>query len=319
MTKGHRHKQKISLNKEYADLVPSQPEEEYEAMKESIKEHGLLNPLLINQNGVLLDGYHRHKACMELGISPAYKIINTKNEFEEKLLVIDSNLKRRQLNNFQRVELALKSKPILEEIAKRNTTSNLPSVRNLTVGDKGKDDRNLTPLGRVDEQIGKLAGVSRDTVEKVQGILEIISPSGRLGGIGENLHRDLTTGEISINNAAKLVQYHKPITDEEAIIDGELEALSWLDAYADMNKAIDKFWRAFTNGEKVAPYSREDVINDFIKPYREFRRRIIFELETHQLLTSNNQLIATSQMISDTIRIYKEAIDKRNLSGTQTF
>jgi hypothetical protein len=56
--------------------------------------------------------------------------------------------------------LALKSRPILEAIVKGNESLG------------GKGDRNMTPLGRVDDRIGKLAGVSRDTVRKVEKILE---------------------------------------------------------------------------------------------------------------------------------------------------
>ena len=59
--------------------------------------------------------------------------------------------------------MALKSKPILEAIVKRNESLG---------GKDGKGDRNLTPLGRVDEKIGERAGVSCDTVRKVEKILE---------------------------------------------------------------------------------------------------------------------------------------------------
>ena len=59
--------------------------------------------------------------------------------------------------------MALKSKPILEAIVKRNESLG---------GKDGKGGRNLTPLGRVDEKIGERAGVPRDTVRKVEKILE---------------------------------------------------------------------------------------------------------------------------------------------------
>jgi hypothetical protein len=46
------------------------------------------------------------------------------------LSIIYCNLTRRHLNKFQRTELALKSKSILEEIAEQNTTANLPNQKN---------------------------------------------------------------------------------------------------------------------------------------------------------------------------------------------
>jgi hypothetical protein len=51
---------------------------------------------------------------------PKPTIMRFKDKLQEKLFVINVNLKRRHLTNFQQIELALKRKPILEEIARRN-------------------------------------------------------------------------------------------------------------------------------------------------------------------------------------------------------
>src|ERR687898_501898 len=178
----------IRINPEYASMVPKQSPEEYESLKQSIKEeNGLYVPIIVNQNGVILDGHHRYKACQELAIEPKALVKEFNNELDEQLFVIDCNLVRRQLNSFQRTELALKSKPILEAIAKRNES----------IG--GKGGRNLTPLGRVDERIGERAGVSRDTVRKVEKILE----NKR---ISDEVKEDLRLGKVSINEAYKMVE-----------------------------------------------------------------------------------------------------------------
>jgi ParB-like chromosome segregation protein Spo0J len=58
----------ITTNQEYADLVPPLSTEEYESLKESIKQNGLWVPIVVNNQGVVLDGHHRFKACQELGI-----------------------------------------------------------------------------------------------------------------------------------------------------------------------------------------------------------------------------------------------------------
>jgi ParB-like nuclease domain len=171
----------ITVNQEYANLVPSLKPEEYESLKESIKQNGLWVPIIVNSQGVILDGHHRYKACQELGIKePKTMIKDFSDKLQEQMFVIDSNLQRRQLNNFQRTELALKSKSILEQIAKQNESLG------------GKGDRNLTPLGRVDEHIGQRAGVSRDTVRKVDIIVHKAP---------ERVLQGLRTGDISINQA----------------------------------------------------------------------------------------------------------------------
>ena len=109
----------ITISWEYASLVPKLSSQEYEFLRQSIKQNGLCIPITVNQNGVILDGHHRYKICQELGIIPEILVREFTDQRDEWLFVINSNLKRRQLNNFQRTQVALKSKPILIEIAKK--------------------------------------------------------------------------------------------------------------------------------------------------------------------------------------------------------
>jgi Predicted transcriptional regulators len=53
----------IKTNQEYSSLVPQLSTEEYESLKQSIKENGLWVPIVVNKDGVILDGHHRYKAC----------------------------------------------------------------------------------------------------------------------------------------------------------------------------------------------------------------------------------------------------------------
>ena len=180
----------IKINQEYANLVPPLSISEYESLKEDIKQNGVQVPIITNRDGVILDGHHRYRAwVVDLGRPvtemPKPTIVDY-NKLQEKLFVINSNLKRRHLNSFQRISLTLKTKPILEEIARRNES----------LGGKGVEIR--TPLGRVDEQIAKRArGVGKDTVRKV----EVILAKGTLEQI-----RKLEQGKITIHRIAKQIR-----------------------------------------------------------------------------------------------------------------
>ncbi len=206
-------KPQIRISSEYASLVPGLSPEEYESLKQSIKEeNSLYVPITINQNGIILDGHHRYKACQELGIEPKTLVKGFKDKLAEELFVINCNLIRRQLNNFQKTELALKSKPLLEAIVKGNESLG---------GKGGKGGRNLTPLGRVDDRVGERASVSRDTVRKVEKILE----SKR---ITDKTKEDLRSGKVSINEAYELV-----------VLDQECQSLyqKCLKAFDELNKS----------------------------------------------------------------------------------
>ena len=167
----------LQNNNEYQDLVPPYTEQDYQSLKQSIKERGLLVPIIVNSQGIILDGHHRYRACQELGIECDYVVNDFENELLEKLFVIDSNLKRRHLNSFQRIELALKSKPILEEFAKRNSEANLKQNNNNNNNCSHLPSVRIQTVGRVDQEIGKLAGVGKDTVRKVEMILQMLRKS----------------------------------------------------------------------------------------------------------------------------------------------
>ena len=88
--------------------------EEYEALKDDISKRGLFYPIIINKEGCILDGHHRHKICQELGIQPSVIVqeFNGQQDDESKLneqeFVITINLNRHQFNDFQKAEARYK-------------------------------------------------------------------------------------------------------------------------------------------------------------------------------------------------------------------
>ena len=245
-------KPQIRINPEYASLVPELSPEEFESLKQSIKKaNGLYVPIIVNQDGIILDGHHRYKACQELGIEPKTIVREFSDKLEEQLFVIECNLIRRQLNNFQRTELALKSKPILEAIVKGNESLG------------GKGDRNLTPLGRVNDRVGELAGVSRDTVRKVVKILE----NKR---ISDKYKEDLRLGQLSINEAYEMVEQ-----DQE----GQSLYQKFRKAADELNKSAAELdnlpERTKEEKERLRAMGEEKLKAEIEKPFRNyFEKRI---------------------------------------------
>ena len=94
---------------------------DYERLKLSIKEHGgLLVPITLNHNNVVLDGHHRLKACRELGIPAICSVKDfTNRPIDELEFVVSVNLHRKHLdlNEFQRAEIGLKMEKPAREIS----------------------------------------------------------------------------------------------------------------------------------------------------------------------------------------------------------
>ncbi len=89
----------------HKELVPPMRPQEYSELKKDIQEHGILQPIEINFDGVILDGHHRYSIAKELGIeSVDCRIV--KPVVDEDSYLISVALLRRQLTEDQRVVLA---------------------------------------------------------------------------------------------------------------------------------------------------------------------------------------------------------------------
>jgi len=82
-----------------ADLMPSMSEEEYKNLIEDIKVNGLIEPIYLFE-GKILDGRHRYRACVELGIEPRFEEYSGNSPVS---FVISKNLKRRHLTESQKL------------------------------------------------------------------------------------------------------------------------------------------------------------------------------------------------------------------------
>ena len=94
-----------------ADVVPPMTDEEYQELKADIKAHGLREPITLHQ-GKIIDGKHRYRACIELGVEPKTREIPTNGTPLE--YVISENVKRRHLTTGQRAALAVELRPLIK-------------------------------------------------------------------------------------------------------------------------------------------------------------------------------------------------------------
>lgn len=129
-----------------AELFPLMPEEELNELAESIKKHGLREKLVVDTDGVLIDGRNRYEAIKRAGLHIAAEDVTVMN-FDNKPYTVDeyivmANIERRNLTRQQRKELAGKLAVHLEE----------------QQADKPKDEKVDTTAAAA-----KAAGVSRRT------------------------------------------------------------------------------------------------------------------------------------------------------------
>ena len=200
----------LHLNPEYDKLLPHMSEEEFVELKKSIETEGQHYPIIVNQDLVVLDGHHRFRACIELGIEPDFEVKHFDDRLLEKKFVIEANLRRRHLNNFQLVELAVPLLEIEKALAKKRQSIGGKNGRDLQLG-LASDDAMPEPesKAKATEVVAKKAGLSPRTFERGKKIVEEAS---------EDEKQRLREGKTSISKVyQEIVSENKPQLPPEPV------------------------------------------------------------------------------------------------------
>lgn len=203
---------KLIVSPVYESLVPPLTESEYQSLKESIKQNGLWIPIIVNKHGVILDGHHRYRACQDLGIQTKHAVREFENDLLEKKFVIECNLKRRHLNDYQKGILAKELLKIEEQESnqRQGTRTDIATLPT----DMGNVDRHdKTSMAITAKKVGLKSG------EQLRRILKIDEEAS------EELKQKVSNGETSINYAYKTVNRQDKKANAEAIPEGVFDVI----------------------------------------------------------------------------------------------
>jgi ParB-like nuclease domain len=105
----------------YPELLPALTDEVFESLKKDIELRGVKVPIEVDiATNEIVDGYHRHKAAVELGIVDNIPITKRQfgSEIERKLHALALNIHRRQLSPSQKAAYAVEVLSLFEKHAK---------------------------------------------------------------------------------------------------------------------------------------------------------------------------------------------------------
>lgn len=140
-----------------AQLFPDMSMGEYLDLRADIKAHGLKAPILL-WHGQLVDGRHRLRACLEVGVNPQFKEVDCREEDLERL-VWSMNAVRRQLTAGQKAMIGA----LMSEGAKVGRPKKaLPGPGAETASNEAISQ----------PQAAKLVGVSRSHVQRAAAVLK---------------------------------------------------------------------------------------------------------------------------------------------------
>ena len=216
----------IRMDNVFARKLPPPRKECHEALKADIHEKGILVPLLIAQDGLLLDGHRRLAIAKELAmrVVPVRRLPfptdGAAKDFQkldwQTAFAIAVNLHRRHLNEMQRVALGTSLERIEKPAARerQKQAKGRPPGPLITQGHRAPTLTNDD--GKVSARIAKQVGVSKKTYERARKVLR----SGNKELVGRAMNDEISVaGAVRKLRAAEVMDVAKDdIPDKPGVL-----------------------------------------------------------------------------------------------------
>ncbi len=199
----------IKINEVLRSYIEPLTESEYTALERSILAEGCRDALVLWQD-VLVDGHNRYQICQQHGI-PFKVIENTafRNLEDVKLWMIDNNLGRRSISDYQRGVLALRKKEIVAARAAELVAQAAAEDAAIAPPEDGTAALKQPSMALSREDIARAARLSSATISQIEKIQKTAAPE---------LVEAVRSGTISINAAATVASL--PEAEQVAAVAG---------------------------------------------------------------------------------------------------
>ena len=195
----------LRVDDDFKNCLPPLSNEEYGRLEESLLKNGVISPILV-WNGYVVDGHNRYALCEKHNIDFPVKEMSFSSKGEAIEWILQNQLGRRNLTDFQKNEIALRYEDV---IARRMRE------RQIEGQEKGRERRysGLRPNGHEPEkskpttrraELAKIAGTSQGSIQRSKLILEKGTPEqierARKGGAGNSVSaiaKEIEQGDVS--------------------------------------------------------------------------------------------------------------------------
>ncbi|MBC96460.1 MAG: hypothetical protein CME63_01820 [Halobacteriovoraceae bacterium] len=198
-----------------------------ETLEKSIQTVGLISPLIVNQNNVLLAGARRWQALKNLGFDDVQVIRVEKDSLHQELISIDENLVRKSLSTPEMEKQLLRTKEIYRDLADQDEDfkkqlmdkyNMFKSLEEEEVSQENPRKKNEEPIDENDidqvtsvvfaKEVSEKSGMSENQIKKAMEREQKSSPI-----IKEARNR----GELSVSQTNELIRLKED--EQEALIE----------------------------------------------------------------------------------------------------
>lgn len=181
-------------NSEFFDDITG---ESWTAFLESISTSGVIEPIVITQNKVIVSGHQRVRACKELNI-PTILVEVKIYESEDKILkdLLETNIRQRGIGNPNPIKLGRCIKELERLYGIKNGNNQYERVPKVSEGSVNNQ-----------KDLATLLGISVDTLNNYKKLTELIP----------ELEDLVDTGIVAPSTATAIVKYMSPEEQEQFI------------------------------------------------------------------------------------------------------
>jgi len=241
------------MDTRFKHIIPPLSADEYNQLEKNILQDGIREPLVVWQD-TLIDGHNRYSIAQKHGITYATVNKDFKDDKAATEWIILNQFGRRNISDYTRARLGLQLKPMLAERAK--VTQGLRTdLLQISAKSEPTDTR---------KQIATIAGVSHDTVYKVEKIETLAS---------DEIKAKAESGELSINQAYQSVKRDERAAQKASVLDA-IKASAQPDEHFVCGDSVYEMERALDDESIDCVITDPPYGIDYVSNYRVVENRV---------------------------------------------
>lgn len=318
------------IDDDFKNCLPELSGEEYTELEKDIVKNGVLSPIVI-WSGTIVDGHNRYAICQAHHITNIpTKEMNFTSKDEALEWILRNQLGRRNLNDFQRNQIALKYEAVIAERMKERQVAGLKTGEKIPFRPNEPNGNEPTTKRK---ELAKIAGTSEGSIQRTKLIIDKGTPEqiarAEKGGKGNSMSaiaKEITQGlekpkielrrckECGKEKAVSEFYPHHPGTCKECynkrktVRDVKGNVMKILPKYKDMTE--EEVIGNLYDTDREIEYTDDDLKEELVAKIEDFKWSVQNCLKIHAELLKNEKsrekVLSNLSLLQTEIKKWKE-------------
>jgi hypothetical protein len=242
------------------ELFPRMSEEEFDRLKKSIKENGLLESITLHRSGSILDGRGREEACEEVGVNQRYSTFKG-DDAAAASFVAAKNIARRHLTKSQCTALAVESLDWYKAQAKVRQAEGRKrgASEGGKAGGRGRPKKDSLPGKNSGKAIDSSGEAAAQAARDFQTNAKYVAQAAKIKEKDPTTFAKIKAGTVTVSKAAREMK-EKEVDRKQAL---ELKEVNW-------SAEVRKFKRDASSVDKKVKAIESDCV-DLVARFNDIR------------------------------------------------